>query len=264
MLRVARRLGSSFPVTVRTTLLAAHAVPPEFAARADAYIGAVAEEWLPQLAAEGLVDAVDIFCESVAFDTSQAERLFQAATKLRLPVKMHAEQLSRIGGSQLAARYGALSCDHLEWSTPEDARALARAGTVAVLLPVAFYGLGLKRPPPVAAFRAAGTRMAVATDCNPGSAPGASLLLALSMATRLFGLTPEEALGAATVNAAQAIGCAGTVGTLGVGSRADFAVWNIRDLEEIGYWTGYNPCRAVIRAGRLVRGQLSVGEIAAS
>ncbi len=169
---------------------------------------------------------------------------------------MHAEQLSNIGGSQVAARFHALSCDHLEYSTPEDAAALAKAGTVAVLLPVAYYGLRETRTPPITAFRAACTRMAVATDCNPGSAPGASLLLAMSMATRFFGLTPEEVLAGVTCNAAHALGLADELGTLTAGAAADFVVWAIREPEELGYWVGLNPCRAVIRAGRLALGQL--------
>ena len=279
MLRTARRLGEAFPVTIRTTLLAAHALPPEYAGRADAYIDVIAGEWLPLLHGEGLVDAVDVFCESASFSAVQAGRLFDAAGRLGLPVKMHAEQRSRIGGSLLAAGYGAMSCDHLEYSTAEDARAMAAAGTVAVLLPVAFYCLGEKRLPPIQAFRTAGTPMAVATDCNPGSAPVTSLLLALNMAGRLFGLTPEEGLAGVTTNAALALGLAGPplprrmgvssageespapeirvpVGTLARGFAADFSVWGIRDLEELGYWTGYNPCRAVVKTGRLVRGSL--------
>jgi len=251
LLRVARRLGQTFPVRVITTLLAAHAVPPEFAGRLDAYIDVIAKEWLPQLHSQGLVDAVDIFCERIAFDTRQAERLFSAAQELGLPVKMHAEQLTNIGGSLLAARFGALSCDHLEYADAAVAQALARAGTVAVLLPVAFYVLGGTRKPPLAEFRAAGTRMAVATDCNPGSAPGTSLQLALNMAIRLFGLTSEEALAGATRHAARALGLQDEIGVLEVGRRADLSIWDIASPEELGYWVGYGRCRKVVCGGRV-------------
>lgn len=251
LLRVARRLGEAFPARISTTLLAAHAVPPEFAGRADDYIETIARDWLPSLHEQGLVDAVDIFCERIAFDARQAERLFTAARALHLPVKMHAEQLANIGGSVLAARFGALSCDHLEWADAAAARALAAAGTVAVLLPVAFYVLGAARRPPVAEFRAAGTRMAIATDCNPGSAPGTSLQLALNMAVRLFGLTPEETLAGVTRHAARALGMQDEVGVLEPGRRADFAIWDIASLDELGYWVAYNRCRAAVCGGTI-------------
>jgi imidazolonepropionase len=257
MLRVARRLGESFGVRVHTCLLAAHALPPEFTGRSAAYIDTVVREWLPALHGEGLVDSVDIFCENIGFSAEEAIIVFDAASKLGLPLKMHAEQLSNIGGSQVAARFHALSCDHLEYTSVADAAALAAAGTVAVLLPVAFYGLRDTRSPPIAAFRGAGTRMAVATDCNPGSAPGASLLLAMSMATRFFGLTPEEVLAGVTCHAARALGLAGEVGTLAAGCAADFVVWAVHEPEELGYWAGLNLCRAVVRAGRLAGGALS-------
>ena len=253
MLRVARHLGRAFPVTVRTTLLAAHTLPPEYRGRGEDYIDAVAREWLPELAAQGLVDAVDVFCESIAFSLAQAERLFAAARALGVPVKMHAEQLSNLGGSLLAARYGALSCDHLEFAGEAEAEALAGAGTAAVLLPVAFYCLAATRRPPVAALRAAGTAIAVASDCNPGSAPGASLLLAMSMATRLFGLTAEEALLGVTRHAAQALGLQHERGCLAPGQAADFVVWNVRSVEELGYWIGFNPRRTVVRAAEVLR-----------
>jgi imidazolonepropionase len=252
MLRVARALQRSFPVTVKTTLLAAHSLPPEYKGRADDYILTICNEWLPSLHAEGLVDAVDVFCESIGFDVAQSERLFDAAQALGLPVKMHAEQLSNLGGSQMAARHHALSCDHLEFSTPEDAAALAAAGTVAVLLPVAFYCLAEGHKPPLAAFRDARTALAIATDCNPGSAPGTSLLLAMSMATRLFGLTSDEALAGVTRHAAQALGELDKRGTLTTGKVADFVIWNIRSVEELSYWIGFNPRRSVVRAGRLI------------
>jgi imidazolonepropionase len=252
MLRVARSLARALPVTVTTTLLAAHALPPEYAGRADAYIDAIATEWLPRLHEQRLVDAVDVFCEGVGFSVAQAQRLFDAAARLGLPVKMHAEQLSNLGGSLLAARRGALSSDHLEFAGSAEARALATAGTVAVLLPVAFFCLAAEQKPPVGALRAAGASMAIATDCNPGSAPGSSLVLAMSMATRLFGLTCEEALAGVTRHAARALGMQGERGTLEAGKAADFVVWNIGELEELGYWSGFNPCRGVIKAGRWV------------
>ncbi len=252
MLRVARSLARSLPVTISTTLLAAHALPPEYAGRPDAYIDDIAEVWLPRLHEEGLVDAVDIFCESVGFSVVQAARLFDAAGRIGVPVKMHAEQLSNLGGSLLAARRSALSCDHLEYATEVEAQALAAAGTVAVLLPVAFFCLAQERKPPVAALRKSGAGMAVATDSNPGSAPGSSLLLAMSMATRLFGLTCEEALAGVTRHAARALGMGEVRGSLAAGKAADFTIWSIGELEELGYWSGFNPCRSVVQAGRLV------------
>jgi imidazolonepropionase len=251
MLRVGRALANAFPVTVKTTLLAAHTLPPEYKGRADDYIQVICDEWLPRLQGENLVDAVDVFCESIGFDLAQSERLFAAAQGSGLPVKMHAEQLSNLGGSRMATRYHALSCDHLEFATPEDAAALASAGTIAVLLPVAYYCLAEGHKPPVQAFRSAQTRLAIATDCNPGSAPGTSLLLAMSMATRLFGLTADEALAGVTRNAAHALGEQATRGTLAAGKAADFVIWNIRSVEELSYWIGFNPRRSVVRSGRV-------------
>lgn len=253
MLRVARELGRAFPVTVRTTLLAAHTVPPEYDGRPDAYIDDIALRWLPALKAEGLVDAVDVFCERIAFSVAQARRLFEAADALGVPVKAHAEQLSNQGASLLAARHRALSSDHLEYAGAAEAAALAQAGSVAVLLPVAFYCLGDTHKPPVHALRAANTALAVASDCNPGSAPGTSLLLAMSMATRLFGLTAEEALLGVTRHAARALGLAAERGCLAPGQAADFVVWNVHSPEELGYWIGFNPRRSVIRAGEVQR-----------
>jgi imidazolonepropionase len=253
MLRAARELEKAFPVTVKTTLLAAHTVPPEFTGRADDYIDIVAKDWLPTLHGEGLVDAVDVFCENIAFNVTQSEYLFDAAHDLGVPVKMHAEQLSNLGGTQMAARHHALSCDHLEYATQADAAALAASRTVAVMLPIAFYCLADERKPPIGAFRSAGTRMALATDCNPGSSPATSLLLAMSMATRLFGFTAEEALAGVTRNAARALGLHRERGTLAQGQVADFVAWDVRAVEELSYWIGFNPCRKVIRAGRVVR-----------
>jgi imidazolonepropionase len=254
MLRVARALGRAFPVTVRTTLLAAHTVPPEYRGDAARYIELIADEWLPALLAEGLVDALDVFCENIAFSVAQAERLFSAARSLGVPVKMHAEQLSNIGGTLMAAHHGALSCDHLEYAGAAEAASLGAAGgPVAVLLPVAFYCLAAERPPPVELLRECGAAIAVASDCNPGSAPGASLLTAMSMATRLFGLTSDEALLGATRQAARALGLQGERGVLCAGAAADFVVWNIRSPEELGYWVGFNPRRTVVRAAEVLR-----------
>ncbi len=253
MLRVARALGRAFPVSVRTTLLAAHTVPPEYRGRAEEYVETIAREWLPALLADGLVDALDVFCESIAFSVAQAETLFAAARSLGVPEKMHAEQLSNLGGTLLAARYQALSCDHLEYAGEREAAALAAAGPVAVLLPVAFYCLAAARAPPIASLRAAGAAMAVASDCNPGSAPGASLLTAMSMATRLFGLTAEEALLGVTRHAARALGLGSSHGVLAAGKAADFVVWNMRSPEELGYWIAFNPRRTVVRAAEVLR-----------
>jgi imidazolonepropionase len=256
MLRVARALQRHYPVTIRTTLLAAHAVPPEYAGRADDYIDEVANVWLPRLHDEGLVDAVDVYCERIAFDVAQSEALLQAARRLALPVRMHAEQLSNMGATQLATRYAALSCDHLEYADDDDARAMARAGTVAVLLPTAFLHLGETHRPPVAALRKHGARLAIASDCNPGSAPSPSLLLAGALATRLFRLTPTEALAGMTRNAAQACGLGATHGGLRTGATADFVVWDVASLDEIFYWMGRNQSRAVVREGRVTMGAL--------
>jgi imidazolonepropionase len=247
MLRVARRLEAGHPVTVSASLLAAHALPPEFAGRADDYLAMVCGEWLPAL--RSACDSVDAYCEDIAFSAAQCDRLFGAARALGLPVRIHAEQLSNVGGSQVAARHGALSCDHLEYATDSDAAALARAGTVAVMLPVAFYALAEQRLPPIDAFRRHGVPLAVASDCNPGSAPGASLLLAMNMARRLFGLTSEEVLLGVTRHAARALGLAGQRGSLRPGHAADFAVWSIDSLDELGYWVGFNPCSMVVKDG---------------
>jgi imidazolonepropionase len=252
MLRTARALEQAYPVTIKTTFLGAHTVPPEFTGRADAYIDTIVKEWLPALHSEGLIDAVDVFCESIGFSVAQSERLFDAALALKLPVKMHAEQLTNLGGTQMATRHGALSCDHLEYATAADAAALASAGTVAVLLPIAFYCLADDHKPPIAALRAAGASLAIASDCNPGSAPATSLLLTMSMGTRLFGLTSEEALAGVTRNAARALGLQGERGTLASGQAADFVIWNVGSIEELGYWIGFNPRRTVVRAGRIL------------
>ncbi|MEO6363236.1 MAG: imidazolonepropionase [Caldimonas sp.] len=246
-LRVARRLGRELALTVRTTCLSAHALPPEYEGRADEYIEAVCA-WLPTLHAEGLVDAVDAFCERIAFDGPQTRRVFEAAQALGLPVKLHAEQLSDMGGAALAAEFGALSCEHLEHLSDAGVAAMARAGSVAVLLPGAFYFLRETKLPPVSALRGAGVPIAISTDHNPGSSPTLSPLLMLSMACTLFRLTPEEALRGMTVNAARALGLADR-GALVAGQRADFAVWNVAHPNELAYWFGRNPCLRVVAGG---------------
>jgi imidazolonepropionase len=310
MLRAARRLAAEHPVTVSTTFLGAHALPPEFSDRSDEYIDTICRDWLPRLVGASsaaleetsvagvgsrqsetsaaresprsafpgrLVDAVDAYCEDIAFSAAQCDQLFAAARALGLPVKLHAEQLSNVGGSQVAARHGALSCDHLEYATEDDAIAFARSGTVAVMLPVAFYVLAEKQLPPIEALRRHGVPLAVASDCNPGTAPGASLLLAMNMSRRLFGLTSAEVLAGVTRHAARALGldvqgtnrdrASATVkpaqdyvpgerrlphGSLAPGHAADFAVWSIDSLDELGYWIGFNPCSMVVRAGEIV------------
>ena len=254
MLRVARDLSKHHPVTIRTTFLAAHAVPPEFKGRSDDYIDTVSQHWLPALHDEGLVDAVDVFCERIAFDVAQADRLLSRAKQLGLASHVHAEQLSNIGAVQLAARHRALSCDHLEFSGPDDVRAMADAGCVAVLLPVAYFHLRMTQLPPIAALRAAGVPIAIASDCNPGSAPSTSLQLSMAMASRAFSLTPRETLTGVTCHAARALGLGGARGELAAGCKADFAVWDVAQLEEIGYWLGRNSCVMVVRDGAVVRG----------
>ena len=246
-LRIARRLGRELPLTVRTTCLSAHALPPEFDGRADDYITAVCA-WLPALHTAGLVDAVDAFCENIAFTPAQTRRVFEAAQRLGLPVKLHAEQLSDQGGAALAASFHALSCDHLEWLSADGVRAMTAAGTVAVLLPGAFYFLRETKLPPVQALRDAGVPIALASDHNPGSSPGLSLLLMLNMACTLFRMTPEEALRGVTAHGARALGLHDR-GTLAPGQRADFVAWDLAHPNELAYWFGHNPCRRRIVAG---------------
>jgi len=249
MLQVARALGRELPVSVCTTFLGAHAVPPEFAGHSDGYVDAVLV-MLAQLRAEGLVDAVDAFCEGIGFSPAQTRRVFAAAQALGLPVKLHAEQLSDSGGAALAAGFGALSCDHLEWLSEEGAAAMAAAGTVAVLLPGAFYFLRETRLPPLALLRQYGVPMAIATDCNPGSSPCSSLLLMLNMACTLFRMTPEEALAGVTRHAAHALGLADR-GVIAPGMRADLVLWSVRHPAELSYAIGANPRRQTIFAGEL-------------
>ncbi|WP_455928698.1 imidazolonepropionase [Pseudomonas fluorescens] len=249
MLRVARRLGQALPVSVRATCLAAHALPPEYKDRADDYIEHICTEMLPALAAEGLVDAVDAFCEYLAFSTEQVERVFKVAQQLGLPVKLHAEQLSSLHGSSLAARYHALSADHLEFMTEEDAIAMAASGTVAVLLPGAFYFLRETQLPPMDALRKHGVKIAIASDLNPGTSPALSVRLMLNMACTLFRMTPEEALAGATQHAATALGMGDTHGSLEVGKVADFVAWQIDRPADLAYWLGGELDKRVVRHG---------------
>ena len=249
MLRVARRIGELLPVSVKTTFLGAHALPIEYAGQADAYVDLVCDVMLPALAAEGLVDAVDAFCENIGFSPAQTERVFQAAAGLGLPVKLHAEQLSDQGGAALAARYHALSADHLEYLSADGIAAMAAQRTVAVLLPGAFYYLRETRMPPIQALRDAGVPIAVATDCNPGTAPMTSLLLAMNMGCTLFRLTPQETLAAVTIHAAQALGIGQDAGSLAVGKRADLALWDISRPADLSYAIGHNACQGVFNAG---------------
>jgi imidazolonepropionase len=248
MLRAARRLGLVRPVRIRTSFLGAHAVPAEYKGRADAYIDAVCIPALRAAHAEGLVDAVDGFCEGIGFDINQIARVFGVASELGLPVKLHAEQLSHMGGCVLAAKYGALSVDHVEYATEADAAALAAAGSVAVLLPGAFYAIRETQMPPVDAFRKHGVPMALATDCNPGSSPLHSLLLAMNMGCTLFRLTPEEALRGVTEHAARALGLTDT-GRIAPGLRADLAIWNVQTPAELAYRFGFNPLHQRIFGG---------------
>ncbi len=246
MLRVARAIGRDRPVRVRTSFLGAHAVPP--GADADAYIDEVCIPTLRRAHGEGLVDAVDGFCEGIAFSTAQVRRVFEAARGLGLPVKIHAEQLSNLGGARLAAEFGGLSADHLEYLDEAGVAAMAAAGMVAVILPGAFYTLRETQAPPIARLRAQGVPMAVATDCNPGSSPMASLLLAMNMACTLFRMTPEEALAGVTREAARALGL-DDCGRIGPGMRADLAVWEARHPAELAYRIGFNPLRSRIFGG---------------
>ena len=249
MLEVARRLGEETAVDIRTTLLAAHTVPPEFVGEADRYIDMICNEMLPQVAERNLADAVDAYCESIAFSGPQVAKLFAAAKQHGLPVKLHADQLSDCGGAELAAHFAALSADHLEYTSPAGVQALAAAQSVAVLLPGAFLTLGETQLPPIDALRSSGVAIAIATDCNPGTSPICSLRTAMMLACRLFRLTPEECLAGATRNAARALGLDEDRGTLEIGKRADIAVWNISHPRELAYWVG-TPQLAELLTGR--------------
>ena len=250
-LRVARRLGEVFGVAVRTTFLGAHALPPEFAGRSQDYIDLVCNEMLPALAAEGLVDAVDVFCERIAFTLAETSQVFQAAQKLGIPVKLHAEQLSDMGGSALAARYGALSCDHIEHLSADGIAAMKAAGTVAVLLPGAYYTLRDTQLPPIAQLRAAGVPMAVSTDHNPGTSPALSLLLMVNMACTLFRLTVPEALAGITTHAARALGLQDSHGLIASGRPANLVLWPVGEAAELAYWFGHKPACTIVRQGRI-------------
>lgn len=247
-LSIARALGRELPLSVFTSYLAAHALPPEFDGRADDYIDAVCQ-WMPTLHAEGLIDAVDAFCENIGFSPAQTRRVFEAARALGLPVKLHAEQLSDQGGAALAAEFGALSCDHLEWLSDDGIAAMRTHGTLAVLLPGAYYYLRETRLPPIDKLRAAGVPIALASDHNPGSSPGLSLLLMINMACTLFRMTPLEAVQGVTAHGARALGLDDR-GRLAAGKRADFAAWDLEHPHELAYWFGHNPCRRIVVGGK--------------
>jgi len=252
MLRVARRLSHDLPVTVCPTFLGAHALPPEFSGQSDAYIDLVVNEMLPAVAADELAVATDVFCERIAFSLEQTERVFAAAIKHGLRIKLHAEQLSDQKGAILAARYGALSVDHLEYIGKDGVAALAASDTVAVLLPGAFFFLNETQKPPVNLFRRKKIPLAVATDCNPGSSPTTSPLLMMNMACVQFGLTPAEALAGFTINGARALGLQDQVGTLEIGKKADFAVWDVTEPAELAYKMGGNPCKFTVKGGEKI------------
>lgn len=252
MLEVIRRLSQRFDVTVCPTFLGAHALPPEFKGRSDAYVDLVIEEMLPSFASENLAHAVDVFCERIAFTPDQTERVFKAATKRGLNVKLHAEQLSNQNGAVLAAKYNALSADHLEYIGPEGIAAMAGAGMVAVLLPGAFYFLKETRKPPIQQFRQAAIPMAISTDCNPGTSPTTSPLLMMNLACILFDMTPAEALAGFTIHAAKALDMEKQVGSLEVGKKADFAIWEISEPAELAYSMGGRSCRSLVRHGSIV------------
>jgi imidazolonepropionase len=248
-LQAARRMGEMRPVSVKTTFLGAHALPPEANGDKDAFVTAVIDQMLPTLAAEGLIDAVDAFCEGIAFSPAQTERVFEAARTYGLPVKLHADQLSNLGGAALAARFGALSADHLEHTDDAGAAAMARAGTVAVILPGAFYFIRETQKPPIDLFRKHGVRMAVATDCNPGTSPLTSLLLTMNMAATLFRMTVNECIAGVTREAARALGLQDETGTLEIGKSADLAIWDIESPAELVYRMGFNPLHRRIWRG---------------
>ena len=251
MLKVIRQLGQTLPLTVVSTCLAAHAMPPEFNSRDD-YIDHICNELLPTLHAEHLIDAVDAFCEHLAFSPAQVERVFQTAQALGLPVKLHAEQLSALGGSSLAAQYKALSADHLEFMTEQDVMAMAEAGTVAVLLPGAFYFLRETQYPPIESLLKHGVKIALSTDLNPGTSPVLSLRLMMNMGSTLFRLTPEQTLAAVTIHAAHALGLQHSYGSLEVGKYADFIAWDIQHPSEITYWLGGDLNKKIIKNGQQI------------
>jgi len=251
MLSVAKSLAKEYPIDVVTTCLAAHALPPEFAGRDDDYIDYLCQELLPAVAKSGLADAVDAFCEGIAFSPAQVERYFKVAHELDLPVKIHAEQLSSLGGASLAASYQALSADHIEYITEQDVQAMSESNTVAVVLPGAFFTLKETQKPPIDLLRQYQVPMAISTDANPGTSPVLSLRLMMNMSCTLFGLTPEEALAGATINAAKALGIAETHGSLSLGKIADFVCWDVESPGELSYWLGGNLLKARVKKGVL-------------
>jgi imidazolonepropionase len=252
MLKVAAQLATKLPVTIQKTFLGAHALPIEYSGRADDYIDHICNEMLPTLVSKNLVDAVDVFCENIGFNLAQTKRVFDSASSFNIPVKLHAEQLSDIGGSELAANYNALSCDHLEYLSEQSIKAMKASNTVAVLLPGAFYFLRETKLPPIDLLRRYNIPIAVATDCNPGSSPISSLQLMLNMACTLFRLTPIEALAGVTCNAAQALGIDKQVGTISIGKNADLALWNISQPAELCYQFGVNPLKSLYKNGNQV------------
>lgn len=252
ILQVAKKLEYDYPITIRSTFLGAHALPEEYAGKPDEYIDFVCNEVMPQIAKEKLADAVDVFCENIGFTLQQTETVFRRAKELDLAVKLHADQLSDGNGAALAAKYQALSADHIEYTSVAGVKAMAQAGTVAVLLPAAFYFLREKTLPPIELLRQHKVPIAIATDCNPGTSPTTSLLLMLNMACTLFRLTPEEALSGITKNAARALGLAETHGTLEVGKVADFIIWDIDHPAELAYAIGFNPCMGIVKAGTVI------------
>lgn len=255
MLQVARKIGTLRPVDVKTTFLGAHTFPQEFREDHEAYLRIVCDHALPRIVSENLADAVDAFCEGIAFSVEETRTVFKAARAFNLPVKLHAEQLSNLGGAKMAARFNALSVDHIEYLDEEGVESISKSGTVAVLLPGAFYYLREKQAPPVAALRQHKVPIAIATDLNPGSSPVHSLLATMNMACVLFGLTPEEALMGVTANAARALGLKDR-GTIAVGQKADLALWDVKRPGDLAYPLGFNPLAAVIRNGELIKGTL--------
>jgi imidazolonepropionase len=251
MLKVAKRIEKALSIDVSTTFLGAHALPEEFESNPGAYIDLVCEEMLPVIAKEKLASVVDAFCESIGFTPKQVERVFEKAKSLGLSVKLHAEQLSNLKGASLVAKYQGLSADHLEYVGRDSIEAMSKAGTVAVLLPGAFYFLRETKRPPIDLLRESNVPIGIATDCNPGSSPTTSLLLMLNMACTFWQMTPLEALQGVTVNAAKALGLQEGVGTLEAGKRADFVLWSIKDPAELAYWVGSNPCQQVIKSGKI-------------
>lgn len=252
MLRVARRLAQARPVSIRTTFLGAHALPPEYAGRADAYIDHVCHDMLPQLVSEGLVDAVDVFCEGIGFNLAQSERMLQAAQHHGLNIRIHAEQLSLLGGAALAARYKALSADHLEYLDEDGVMAMRDAGMVAVLLPGAYYFIRETQLPPVELLRTHQVPIAISTDCNPGTSPNTSLLQMMNMACTLFRLSVDEVVAGVTTHAAQALGHPAVTGRIAPGEMADFAVYDIESVAELAYWSGLPRCVMTVRHGEVI------------